>query len=162
MVRPIALVMGMVLLGTCSVWASSPEKAATDRGAWMYEPCDRDVEHPDECIADLLKGYPGDGAGWLEQGVQLSKALVAHTIVFFQVAAKHRQQFDTWLRDLGDNTFSTFVNQGTVEAELQHAYLGKLRDLMIEALRKHPATDKNHDLATKALARAQTVKVSDL
>lgn len=137
------------------------EKCAADRGAWMYAPCDRGVDDPAGCIENLLSPYPGDGVQWMEYGTQLSKALVAHTAVFFEVAARHPDQFNKWLRDLDDNTFSTLVDHESVEAEIQHAYLDKLKELMIKALLKYPSGAPHQDLVSKTLEAVRRAAVTD-
>ncbi len=133
---------------------------SADRGGWMYAPCDRGEKAPDACIARLLSQYPGDGGASLELGPQLCKALVAQPKTFFALASAHRREFDEWLSGLPDSTFTVLESANSVEAELQVAYLVKLRDLMLTVLRNYPKNAPNYDLATQVASRIARLEIS--
>jgi hypothetical protein len=137
-------------------------QTSQDRGAWMSTDCDRGIGQPQKCIEGLLTRYPGDGSTWLELGPQICKSIVAHTNVFLRVASEHRAQFDEWLRDLPENTFAILEPEDSVEAELQAAYLHKLRDLVLGAIATVPRNDPQYRLVARLREVVGTVKIEGM
>jgi hypothetical protein len=142
---PLLLKSTLVALTILILFSLTKHSAAHDgKGAWRYEPCGKNTKDVLKCIDGLFKSYNGDGANWLEYGPQLCKAVIAHPAEFFTVAQSNPVSYKSWLEALPKNTFHILVSEDSVEAELQKAYLLRLKEMMCSSLQSYGKSNGPH------------------
>jgi len=137
---------------------AAPGALATD--SHMVTWCDHGEQQPLDCVTSLRDRFAGRGpAAFVTMGTQLSKALVAQPDAFFVAMRDDPLAFADWKNTLTEHTFRVAAKPGTIEADLQEAYLERLREMMRESAEAYEGDSRFAAMAQDIVAALDGVTI---